>query len=141
MKNYFILLFVLLSAGCSDLVKVGGKVVYPDGEPVKAGIVYFEDSSKSYRGTIQEDGSFRLGRFKDGDGIPKGKYEAYITGSYDEEFSETSGAITKRTRYIDQRYQVKEQAGLSFEITKSTKDLSVVVDKPTIEVIENKQRE
>jgi hypothetical protein len=128
MKPYFALLFLLLSAGCSDFVNVGGKVVYQDGEPVKAGIVYFEDSQNSYRGTIQNDGSFKLGQYQDGDKIPKGKYAAYITGSYDEEFSETSGAIIKRTYYVDPKYQDKNQAGLSFEITKTIKDLSIVVE-------------
>jgi hypothetical protein len=139
MKNYFVLLFALFFIGCGDHVKVGGKVVYQDGTPVKAGIVYFEDDVNSYRGTIQDNGSFRLGRYKDGDGIPKGKYDAYITGSYDEEISEETGAIIKMTFYIDPKYQDKNKAGLSFEITKSVKDLSIVVDKPTTPVVENKQ--
>ncbi|MDR1477535.1 MAG: hypothetical protein LBJ00_01180 [Planctomycetaceae bacterium] len=139
MKRYFILLFAFLFAGCGEFVKVGGKVVYQDGTPVKAGIVYFENDTNAYRGTVQEDGSFRLGRYKDGDGIPKGKYDAYITGSYDEEFSETTGAIIKRTFYLDQKYQDKHKSGLSFEITKTIKDLAIIVDKPTTPVFENKQ--
>jgi hypothetical protein len=139
MKKYLILLFVLFCVGCGEHVKVSGKVVYHDGEPVKAGIVYFEDDLKSYRGTIQDNGSFRLGRYKDGDGILKGKYDAYITGSYEEVISEQTGAIVKITYYIDPKYQDKNKAGLSFEITKSVKDLLIVVDKPTTPTIENKQ--
>jgi hypothetical protein len=76
------------AAGCGPaLYPAGGKVTYPDGKPVTAGMVVFEskgqDRPVTARGEIQSDGSFRLSTHRPGDGVPPGKYRALVSPKYD----------------------------------------------------------
>jgi len=77
----------LALAGCgSSTYPVEGKVLTPDGQPVKeleGGTIVFEsvDAKVSSQGSIGADGSFRLSTFKPNDGAPPGKYRALITAA------------------------------------------------------------
>ena len=73
-------------SGCGDsgvpTYRAGGSVKFPDGRPLKAGIVSFQpiDSSVrvSTRGYLREDGSFELSTFKQGDGAIEGEHRVLI---------------------------------------------------------------
>ena len=73
-------------SGCAEsgipTYRAGGSVKFPDGRPLKAGIVSFQpiDSNErvSPRGYLREDGSFELSTFKEGDGAIEGEHRVLI---------------------------------------------------------------
>ena len=85
MRNIILLLaFLSLSfAGCSGKIDVRGKVTFPDGEPLTKGAVIFQNEQIMVQGNIQADGTYRLGVLKDGDGVPPGSYQVFISGAVD----------------------------------------------------------
>jgi hypothetical protein len=69
-----LLLMCLFVLGCSQNVKVTGKVTYSDnGDPVKFGTVIFTGEKEFGQGTIN-DGKYSVGLSKDGEGILPGTY-------------------------------------------------------------------
>jgi len=76
-----ILCFPFLFVGCSDHVRVKGKVTLTDGTPVGLGHVVFEKNDFSASGEIKQDGSYTMGSFKATDGLPRGEYTVYIRGA------------------------------------------------------------
>jgi hypothetical protein len=95
--RYFLPIFVLcLFVGCnSNNVSVSGKVTYPDGTPVTVGQVVFDDDKFLGRAYLQPDGSYRMGRIKDGDGIPKGTYKVFLYDANIYEESPGGSSIVK----------------------------------------------
>lgn len=74
--------FFLVVAGCGDKHKVGGRVVFSDGEPVTSGIVYFTSPTFMGRANINPDGSYDVSSIKPKDGLPEGKYKVYVLGAF-----------------------------------------------------------
>ena len=72
---------VICAAGCSNKVKVSGKVTFPDGSPLTVGKVAFETESFVATGTLKEDGTYVLGTDSERDGIPPGVYKVYVAGA------------------------------------------------------------
>jgi len=77
----FLLCLVVIFTGCSDNVKVKGKVTLTDGTPLALGEVIFERDTFSARGDIKSDGTYVMGTLKENDGVPKGEYVVYIRGA------------------------------------------------------------
>jgi len=75
------ILFILGGIGCSDKVRVTGKVTFPDGSPLTVGKVMFETDSFAASGDLQSDGSYTLGTLKANDGIPPGTYRVSVSGA------------------------------------------------------------
>lgn len=77
-------LFVALAAvGCGPrLVPVHGKAVLASGRPAAGSQVVFEGEVDgkpiSARGDVREDGSFEMGTYAPGDGVPPGTYRVQI---------------------------------------------------------------
>ncbi|MDR1269569.1 MAG: carboxypeptidase-like regulatory domain-containing protein [Planctomycetaceae bacterium] len=72
---------LLLLTGCGNNMKLSGKVVYSDGEPLKTGIIMFSKQDFLARATIRPDGSYNVGSLSSKDGLPPGKYKVFITGA------------------------------------------------------------
>ncbi len=142
-------LFLLL-VGCSQNVKTGGVVTFSDGTPLDQGMVTATDGSSSYRGKIGSDGRFRLGRLKDGDGIPQGNYRVYLSVNwteyvasaedvrFDEDLASDAevrkawkkGEEKKITHLlIDPKYENADSSGLSVEVKRGMAPMSIVVDR------------
>jgi hypothetical protein len=125
-------LFLAMATGCGSgkTAPVGGKVVFKDGTPLTAGQVVFrpvdEKLQVSARGDIEQDGTFILGTYKDGDGAVPGKYQALINPPPRPKKREK--AIGKPI--IDPRFSSYETSGLEFEVTNRKNDFTIVVDKP-----------
>lgn len=77
-----LLIFLFCLSGCSSNVQLGGRVTHSDdGSPVTQGVVCFETPAFLARGAIDKDGNYQLGTKTTKDGIPKGVYQVYITGT------------------------------------------------------------
>jgi hypothetical protein len=81
-----LLVFGACHCGCSgNLVPTypaGGQVVFSDGKPLPGGNIEFAPQEgtvrTSARAMIQEDGTFRLTTFEDGDGAIEGQHRVLI---------------------------------------------------------------
>lgn len=79
-----------LFVGCGSNVQFGGKVVFSDDKsPVTSGVVIFEKPGYMARGSLDENGNYRLGGEKIGGGLEKGTYKVYISGAVLAEVLET----------------------------------------------------
>ena len=88
MKHRFIILLLSvvcclpsLFTGCGNQQKLGGKVTFADGSPLKTGTIFFSNDSFLGRAFIHSDGTYDVGSFAEKDGLPPGKYKVYITGA------------------------------------------------------------
>ncbi|MCL2623243.1 MAG: carboxypeptidase-like regulatory domain-containing protein [Planctomycetaceae bacterium] len=145
-KNFltiFALLFsVAFMAGCGD-PKVTGKVTFPDGAPLTKGQVMFQKGGFVGSGDIQKDGTYSAGKLKDGDGLPPGQYQVFITGASTFDAAEmeklsqeaTIGRIPtfKTPRPIDliaTKYMSPRSSDLTVEVNGRTKyDITVEAPK------------
>lgn len=77
------LLVALTVAGCGPrLVPVHGKAMLANGRPAAGSQVVFEGEVEgkpvTARGDVREDGSFEMGTYAPGDGVPPGKYRVQV---------------------------------------------------------------
>ena len=129
---------MLLVTGCSDVIKVHGTVTYPDGTPVTHGCVTFECGHELALGMLDKSGHYRLGRFKDGDGIKPGEYSVWLTGTNITETKvDTSGgglyraASSTTTATVHKKFTSKSTSNLTFDAKPGgSKTFDFVVEKP-----------
>jgi hypothetical protein len=75
------LLTVMLLTGCGNNIKLSGRVVFPDGEPLTTGTIYFAKPDFQARANIRPDGYYNVGSLSEKDGLPPGIYKVYILGA------------------------------------------------------------
>lgn len=134
------LLFFII--GCGN-PSVKGKVTLQDGTPVTVGKVYFENGAFAATGTIQKDGSYKMGTTKEGNGIPPGKYKIAIMGAIINKFPEVTepkkpaklGGFEARgpiefTNLVHPKYTSINTSGLEVEVKGSMK-YDIVVEPPS----------
>jgi hypothetical protein len=124
------LIFLFGVAGCgSGWPQVSGRVVFADGSPLDEGMVVCEtrdgDKPVMARGTLQRDGTFRLGTSQPEDGAPPGKYRVLVVPR----------ALSWRERetrppIIDPRFEKFETSGITFEVKEGHNELNITVTKP-----------
>jgi len=133
----------LCFVGCGNYVSVTGTVTLTDGTPVTRGTVLFEDGAFSATGTIQSDGSFRMGTTREGSGIPPGSYSIAIMGASVTDVPEydpsqvitglgaaSSGRPSVVTRdLVHRRYTHVLTSGLTVDVTRSMRH-DIVVSPP-----------
>ena len=113
---------------------VKGRVVYPDGSPVTAGVVMFLSTSlkgKEFnaRGEIQSDGSYVLSTFEVGDGVVGGKHQALVR-ELAVLVSEMAEDETPSPPAIDRKFARFDTSGLAFDISRDQTDLTITVTRP-----------
>jgi hypothetical protein len=123
---------VLFAAGCSDKVMITGTAKMADGTTVTCGTVYFRNATAQYSADIKPNGTFSPGITKDGEAIPPGVYQVYVTGVGREEGVEKTlpdGTIEypKMVSLIDEKYGHESTSGLSIDTSKQKK-LDLVLD-------------
>ena len=138
-ERYLAVSFLVLlpSVGCdSGGVKtypVSGTVTFKDGEPVAGGFVQFRAVTGEHRvgarGLIEDDGSFELSTFEQGDGAVEGDHQALVSpppfqGDRDEVRFPPEVIHRKYTSFSTSglRYTVKTDAGEN--------DFDIVVERP-----------
>ena len=82
MRNFIYVLFTaLLLTGCGDKEKLSGKVVFPDGQPLTTGTIYFINDNYTARAHLRANGTYDAGSLSERDGLPAGTYKGYISGA------------------------------------------------------------
>jgi hypothetical protein len=121
---------VLLGAiGCGGrkLYPVEGKIVFPDGRPVTGlagGTVEFDplEGKEGARGEIQEDGTFRLGTVKPGDGAYPGRYQVCVVPA--------QVLDRPNPRVLDRRFEDFKTSGLKVEVKREDNQITLPVEPP-----------
>jgi len=126
-------IILLVVSGCSGKSIVKGTVKFSDGEPLTSGSVFFQDAAGMHQffGVIQEDGSFTLGEFRDGDGIPPGQYTAWVAGvNIDDYGLDENERIWRRVEIImDRTFESPRTSGLSFDISGRNNIIEITVER------------
>ena len=134
------LFVIIIMAGCGD-PKVTGKVTFPDGSPLTKGQVMFQAPNFVGSGDIRKDGTYSAGKLKDGDGLPLGHYQVFISGTlvYDQSQSEPSqeaaigrmpvSRTPKPINLIASKFTSPGSSGLTVEVKGNTK-FDITVDPP-----------
>ena len=123
------LLSLLALTGCSDMVKLKGKVVYSDdGSPLTTGMVCFETDTYNARGELSSDGTFEMGSYKDNDGLPPGTYRVFISNALKVIGTDARG-LNVYESLIDEKFTSGSTSGITVEVTPSTKEFNFEVDR------------
>jgi hypothetical protein len=124
------LLLLFVAAGCgSKLQPVHGKVAFPDGTFLAGGLVVFERQQEEgrpimARGEIHTDGSYQLGTYRPGDGVPAGKYRVLVAPKSDR------NEVDKPSKPpFDPRYMAFDTSGLEFEVKGGENEFPIQVTR------------
>jgi hypothetical protein len=119
------------ATGCGGPQPVRGTVTLEDGTPLTKGMVVFEsmagDNKITARGDIRPDGTFQLGTYKPGDGVPPGKYRVLIAPRDD---MEDIDSPNRKPLAFDRRYSDFKTSGLEFEVKPGSNDFPIRVTRP-----------
>ena len=124
------LIVLFLATGCSNNLKVTGKVTFPDGSPLTVGKVVFETESFVASGPLQSDGTYTLGSVKENDGVPPGSYRvsisgAMVAGEAKNVTMKSAGGISSTvpmsmySSAVDTKFSRGETSGITCDVTKS----------------------
>ena len=126
---FIVLLPLLILTGCSNHVALKGKVVYSDDKsPVPVGMVFLETDTYGARGELKPDGTFIVGALKAKDGLPPGKYRVYISGA-EAVSGYTPSGDEIFAPLITKKFTDPDTSGITIDVTRSTKEFVIVVDR------------
>jgi hypothetical protein len=134
-----LLLVIVFIAGCGDTT-VTGKVTFPDGTPLTTGQVMFQKEGFVASGNLRPDGTYSAGKLKDGDGLPPGRYQVFITGATTfggaappppavSQGGPPPANIAKPVFLIDPKYTVPHTSGLTVDVNGKT-EFNIKVEPP-----------
>ncbi|MDR2172222.1 MAG: hypothetical protein LBP59_18925 [Planctomycetaceae bacterium] len=117
----FLFTFIILFNGCGNKFPLSGRVTYSDdGSALEYGVVCFETSTFLARGEIGKNGKYVVGSVKQTDGIPKGTYNVYVSGT------EIGNGLL-----VDKKYANPQSSGLTFTVDGKNKVFDFTVDRGT----------
>lgn len=125
----------MICCACNSKERLTGRVLFDDGQPLSFGTVYFSNDIMMYRGSIGKDGTFTIGELRDGDGIPPGKYKAWLEDVNTwEPVLDKNGQRTEKIIeqvVIKPKFAKRESSDISFEVKPGAKNrIEIVVSKP-----------
>ncbi|MGL6196078.1 MAG: hypothetical protein ACRC2T_14780 [Thermoguttaceae bacterium] len=119
---------MIVMVGCSKNVQLKGKVVFSDDKtPVPSGTICLSTEKFAARGKI-ENGEFVMGSVSAKDGLPPGLYKVFFIDVVEESGVDNSGEPTY-TSLINPKYNSATTSGLEQEVTASTKNITIEVDR------------
>jgi hypothetical protein len=130
LHNNFLIGLVVFSAsltGCGDMVRVTGKVTYPNGQPLTIGQVIFTDDFYMGKSDLDKNGEYSIHSVRPNDGIKRGVYRAYITSAIRFEPTEeiTDAVLNYRCDdpdlLIDMQHTNPDTSGWVFDLQKNSK--------------------
>ena len=133
--GYLVFAFVLQDRGDRvPVYPVKGRVVFPDGTPVRLGTIELESTvhPTTSTGRINEDGTFVLGTYATDDGAPEGPHNAIVMQMVIDDG--TAEHVKDHGKPVDPRFASPRTSGLSFEIQPGENDLLVRVKVRTSSV-------
>jgi hypothetical protein len=132
LRGWFVVgisLAVIAVAGCgrSGLHPVRGRVAFADGSPLPTGrvVVSYGDGTAS-SGSINPDGTFRVGTLKQSDGMRPGTYRVAVKDAYVEV---QKNGETVSEPLVHKRFADPATSGLEFTVPDKTV-WEIVVEKP-----------
>ena len=130
----FFVVFLGVVTGCSNKVKVSGTVTFDDGTPLTEGSVCFRDETNTFHGKIDKNGHYSPGGLKEGEGIPYGKYEVWISGTdRSEPLPSKNGMPASEFKIITtvaSKYTSPNPNGLTYEAKKGgNRKFDIVVER------------
>jgi hypothetical protein len=126
-----VVLLLIGVAGCGGrrLYPVQGKVVFQDGTPLTGGLVVFEAVDPAAKvcasGPIRDDGTFRLGTDKEGDGAVAGRHRVLVVPPVPPKLQERNPPTP-----IHPRFQHFDTSKLEFTVVPGPNEFTIVVEKP-----------
>ena len=132
LRGWFVVgisLAVIAVAGCgrSGLHPVRGRVAFADGSPLATGrVVVSYGDGKASSGSINPDGTFRVGTLKQSDGMRPGTYRVAVKDAYVEV---QKNGETVSEPLIHKRFADPATSGLEFTVPDKTV-WEIVVEKP-----------
>ncbi len=128
----FLVLAGLAGCGGPKLYPVTGKVVYPDGSPMKGGAIVFEMNASKDRVMAQgaidiEDGTFTLGTKEEGDGAPGGVYRVVIRGRRNNPHAAVDDPELENQ--IHPRFQSLETSKLEFTVAPKPNEFVIKIER------------
>ena len=132
LRGWFVVgisLAVIAVAGCgrSGLHPVRGRVAFADGSPLLTGrVVVSYGDGKASSGSINPDGTFRVGTLKQSDGMRAGTYRVAVKDAYVEV---QKNGETVSVPLIHKRFADPATSGLEFTVPDKTV-WEIVVEKP-----------
>jgi hypothetical protein len=129
---FFLVLACLAGCGGPKLYPVTGKVVYPDGSPMKGGAIVFETNASKDRVMAQgaidiEDGTFALGTKEEGDGAPEGVYRVAIRGRRNNPHAKVDDPELEDQ--IHPRFQSFENSKLEFTVAPKPNEFVIKIER------------
>ena len=121
-----------LVSGCNgDKLKtypVTGSVEIEGAGDLKVGQVVFSNDTITAKGSITNEGTFKLGTYADGDGVPAGTYKVTVLG----------GSISKATPadpyklevLVDPKFTDPKTSGLEFTVEEGPNEFIIPVTAP-----------
>ena len=109
---------ILCGIGCSDNIQVRGVVTFSDdGTPLTVGTVFFENDTMMARGSINEDGTFRMGSEGQTDGLLPGTYNVYVANALGTAGNPVAPQIIP---LIDPKYTCASTSGITVTVDRTT---------------------
>lgn len=128
-----IVFFIILAlAGCGNRnVFLRGKITFVDDDsPLKSGIVTFSTPTFTARGTILQDGTYRVGSLGVDDGLPPGEYAVSITGATGIVGTARNAEGDPLVRLlIDEKYANTATSGLKVKVDRTTTVYDIRVER------------
>lgn len=126
-RKILVIFCCALLAGCGQHVSLRGRITFSDDQtPLTRGMVFFENDLMQARGRIGPDGRYRVGTFKDDDGLPPGPYRIYICGAFADE---PPGSPRPPRSLIDAKYEDSRTSNLTVVVDGKTKRFDIQVDR------------
>lgn len=109
-------------SGCGKHPSVTGRVVFPDGAPLRVGEVVLDNGVVMGRGSLDDEGRFIIGFTRPGNGIPPGWYDVGIMNA-------SEGGMNDWL--VDQKFLNPQTSGVRFEVSADkTNELLITVTRP-----------